>query len=720
MQSADIFESRDQNNIDLINGIETSTNEVFFKNFFKTLGGKAKPCISGSDAHKFEHYGNFPSNKTTWVKGDPTFEGLRQIIYEPIQGERVKIGSISPDQKDTYKVVSKIKFENSPDFPQEIVFNSNLCSIIGSRSSGKSALLAYLAHSIDENITESIVKGPGEGREFLWENIANTNLRYITKWANGKTSTEATGKVIYIPQNHLFKESKNPYEVEKKIAPVLYTKIPEFKIKYDQLINSSFSYNQAIKTQVDDWFKTSDLIESYNERIRELGDKNAIEVERKEIEMVINTIKKRTNLSEGELEKYKSISLEISLYDKEIEDLAVEFSILSSISDNNPFFRELKLKLFPTMDNLPDKLQDKIQQIIVDKENEIRDTLNMLVFNYKKDIEKNLTQLNQAAKQIREDNRELIEKHQNFNEIEMQIKKDNRLNEVLQNIEKLEKEKETALEKNDFCIEHIRSHLDNRKSDHSEIEHLLEHVDQGGLEGITFGVEVGLGQGLERISKGINVKENTHFVISHQIEIESIRMDPGRFLSDIYFERQKVITGTIKNVIASDVLTLTEETLFFAEMEGDRIGGFSDTTMTPGKRALFLLKLILAQSEDTWPLLIDQPEDDLDSRSVYDEIVPFLKEKKKERQIIMVSHNANLVIGADSEQIIVANRHGTDRKNTDGKQFNYLSGGLENSKLKDEEVEDTLKAQGIREHACEILDGGKVAFEQRKNKYNIV
>jgi ABC-type lipoprotein export system ATPase subunit len=85
-------------------------------------------------------------------------------------------------------------------------------------------------------------------------------------------------------------------------------------------------------------------------------------------------------------------------------------------------------------------------------------------------------------------------------------------------------------------------------------------------------------------------------------------------------------------------------------------------------------KCILA---DTWPLLIDQPEDDLDSRSIYDEVVPFLKEKKKERQIIMVSHNANLVIGSDSEQLIIANRNGSDRKNEDGKQFNYLTGSLE-------------------------------------------
>ena len=72
--------------------------------------------------------------------------------------------------------------------------------------------------------------------------------------------------------------------------------------------------------------------------------------------------------------------------------------------------------------------------------------------------------------------------------------------------------------------------------------------------------------------------------------------------------------------------------------------------MTPGKQALFALTLILNESDDAWPLLIDQPEDDLDSRSVYDVLVGYLTERKRERQIIMVSHNANLVIGADSEQ----------------------------------------------------------------------
>ena len=247
----------------------------------------------------------------------------------------------------------------------------------------------------------------------------------------------------------------------------------------------------------------------------------------------------------------------------------------------------------------------------------------------------------------------------------------------------------------------------------------IQNADQSFLEDIQFGVEFGVVNSFKEITKKINTKAKTEFVDKGQLKLNHIRRKTGEFLSAVYSEQQKVIAGNDKRKVASDTLSLTEEILFTAEMEGDKIGGFSEPTMTAGKRALFALKLILAESEDTWPLLIDQPEDDLDSRSIYDDVVPFLKQKKKERQIIMVSHNANLVIGADSEQVIVANRHGTDRENANAKQFNYLTGSLDFSKKRDKGCKDTLLSQGIREHSCEILDGGKIAFELRKNKYNI-
>ncbi len=68
----------------------------------------------------------------------------------------------------------------------------------------------------------------------------------------------------------------------------------------------------------------------------------------------------------------------------------------------------------------------------------------------------------------------------------------------------------------------------------------------------------------------------------------------------------------------------------------------------------------------------------------------------------------------------MANRNGNDRKNQDGREFNYLNRHfLEHSYEKDDACSDTLQSQGVGEHACEILDGGKPAFESRKNKYNI-
>jgi hypothetical protein len=85
----------------------------------------------------------------------------------------------------------------------------------------------------------------------------------------------------------------------------------------------------------------------------------------------------------------------------------------------------------------------------------------------------------------------------------------------------------------------------------------------------------------------------------------------------------------------------------------------------------------------------------------------------------MVSHNANLVVGADSEQVMVANRHGDDgRENAGARMFSYFSGSLEHSR-QPKQSPIAFDLGGIREHACEILDGGVEAFRKRQEKYKI-
>jgi len=690
-----------------------------------------KAVVSGSDAHSFEDVDNFLGKRVveigsngediivkdvTWIKADPTFEGLKQIIYEPESGERVWIGPVMPDQKDDYKVIRKIKFTNTNDFPEEIEFNNNLCSIIGSRSSGKSALLAYVAHSIDEELTEKMIEGPGEGENYHWDRI---NLKYSIEWENGKSNDERMGKIVYIPQNYLFEKSKDPDEIKEKIKPVLFKVISNFETKYTQAENNINTRNQQISEQIESWFELSNSIQSLENKLKDLGDKKAVEQEKQKIKLKIEKLKEKNQLSEEDIKKYQKISADISTHEGRIKQIKIELSQISNVSEDQGYFSSLKVTLAPSLENLPKKLQDEIKENLQKKRDNVLVEVNKQVVDYKSSIEKEKTETEENMIEVKKENNELIEKYQKNIELGELVKKLNEYNEIIKEIKYVETDKKETRDKLQECEKTIKSAIDQRKS---LIEHLKTNIDstnQSILEGIKFGVEYGFGENMEIVTQKVNVRDKTEFVEKNTLKIEDIREKPAEFLSAVYAGKQKINVGNDKKEVVQEVLSLTEKIFFTAEMEGDKIGGFSEPTMTPGKRALFALKLILAESEDTWPLLIDQPEDDLDSRSIYDGIVPFLKKKKKERQIIMVSHNANLVIGADSEQIIVSNRNGDDRINIDKKQFNYFTGSIEHTKVKDSKCRDTLRSQGIREHACEILDGGKTAFEYRRNKYNL-
>ena len=94
--------------------------------------------------------------------------------------------------------------------------------------------------------------------------------------------------------------------------------------------------------------------------------------------------------------------------------------------------------------------------------------------------------------------------------------------------------------------------------------------------------------------------------------------------------------------------------------------------MSPGKRSFVVLKLLLDFSDKKSPILIDQPEDNLDNRAIYSDLVRYIRKKKKDRQIILVTHNPNIVVGADSEEVIVANQNGKNAPNENGIKFQYL------------------------------------------------
>lgn len=126
--------------------------------------------------------------------------------------------------------------------------------------------------------------------------------------------------------------------------------------------------------------------------------------------------------------------------------------------------------------------------------------------------------------------------------------------------------------------------------------------------------------------------------------------------------------------------------------------------LSPGTRGIVLLLLYLSiDRNDDRPLIIDQPEENLDPKSVFDELVQRFRDAKTRRQIIIVTHNANLVVNSDADQVIVA-RAGNHQPGA-LPSISYISGGLENL--------------GIRSLVCEILEGGEAAFLERAKRLRL-
>ena len=137
---------------------------------------------------------------------------------------------------------------------------------------------------------------------------------------------------------------------------------------------------------------------------------------------------------------------------------------------------------------------------------------------------------------------------------------------------------------------------------------------------------------------------------------------------------------------------------------GIEYDGVDIRKLSPGTRGIVLLLLYLALDDgDGRPLIIDQPEENLDPKSVFEELVGLFIEAKSNRQVIMVTHNANLVINTDADQIIIAESgphpHGALPPIT------YQSGGLENAE--------------IRKAVCDILEGGEGAFQERARRLRV-
>lgn len=165
---------------------------------------------------------------------------------------------------------------------------------------------------------------------------------------------------------------------------------------------------------------------------------------------------------------------------------------------------------------------------------------------------------------------------------------------------------------------------------------------------------------------------------------------------------QKTPTGIATQLRKSvDIRALYDFLWGFSYLEPEyslKLDGKDLSHLSPGERGTLLLVFYLLVDKSNKPIIVDQPEENLDSETVYRLLIPVIKEVKKRRQIIMVTHSPNIAVVCDAEQIIHAR---IDR--ADGNNVIYTMGAIESPTL--------------NRYLVDVLEGTRPAFENREAKY---
>lgn len=800
--SSPIFETRNDGSWNAFVGRRTPDNDKFFDAFQEAIGKTPRLPVSGSDAHQFRGqagdnnargYGDYPSQKITWIKADPTWRGLQQAIKEP--QKRCHIGPIPPKlqriaaNKTFYiDTVLLAKVEGSTLVDAwfhgcTIPLNADLVAIIGNKGSGKSALADALAlvgnsqqHSHFSFLKADRFRGKsGEpARQFEGE----------LRWLAGEPSranladnpaAERVELVRYVPQGrfealcneHVTGRSEN---FEKELRAVIFSHIPSEDrlgaLDFDQLIDAQ---EGVLRVRLDDARKNLVAIDraiaGIEDQLHPTIRKNLEEQIRlktfqiSELELSKpQTIPKPADILTPEQEaasatlaslaaKNEALDAEeahsggtltsLSARRKAVRNIRERLALLESqvAAATSEIAQDLRLIELEPADVVALEIKyDKLRQVDGDAESravaiaerleEIKalkkdhvgqiaiatvaldgpqrayqEYINALktwqtsvdavlgspdIPDSKRGLEARLTQLDELPAALAERRRQRADiAGEIFEGLSAQRDQRSTLFKPLQKLIE-----ENALIRDDFRLQFKA----NLAAYHDAVsEKLFALVKQN----------VGDLRGEDDSRAAIKLRLEAHDIntragaLAFAEEVHKLLHDSARQRSP----DQADLTGLMrKDRTPSEVYDLIYG---FEYLEPKYTLMFQDTQieqLSPGQRGALLLIFYLLVDKKRNPIILDQPEENLDNETIVSLLVPVLNAAKENRQIIMVTHNPNLAVVCDAEQIIFAE---FDRKAAC--KITYLSGAIEDS---------ALNAAVVN-----VLEGTKPAFNNRGQKY---
>jgi ABC-type lipoprotein export system ATPase subunit len=659
--------------------------------------GCLKPSIHGSDAHDLENL-CYPNNeKFCWIKSEITFEGLKQIVYEP--DLRVRIQHENPTELETHPKIgslsfyipdnTKIKDETGEETPfcfkgeYDINFSNNLTCIIGGRGTGKSTLVHIIYRACQTSSKKRI-------------HDINSPLKNITcdsKKLDESIDCNVPNQAEFFFQNDIENSAKNVETMTNLISTRLY------KLSYIKEISLEDNKSRwdKQKNDIDKLIDAYDNISSINKNIED-------------IEKNIKTLKEQLNVIQSS--KYKKLQQDIQ-------------SLNNNIADFNNYKKEYE-ELISYIKSLINQIlsldwdEKKGSGILLRLKNDLLKYKNELEERYQhsyntyvhKDYESRLNSKKQeledylSNKGINEENiKDLSEANSYIRSYEEKIKK-------------LEAEKSPYTE-----IYSQKDHiLKNYRESYNHFVNSLSTVCSTLQEQITTraisekNIDFDIDRNDERLKEHL-----INFVKQNVNTDESIRHD---VLSRILFEESKyencILDKSYINYYVSNVSSQSKFKYLIQELFDDeeclekfylrlykeyfdinslyintKVDGRYLKNTSFGERCSIVISIILVAGSS--PIIIDQPEDHLDGNFITSVLVPLIRDIKKYRQILLVTRDANLVIGGDAELIHILEAYND--------AFNITP--------------TTIEDINNRNRYINILDGGPEAFYKREQKYNI-
>ncbi|WRF16679.1 ATPase [Helicobacter pylori] len=648
-----------------------------------------KPLIQSSDAHEEEQIGN----KYTWIKAEKTFEGLKQIIYEP--ETRVSIGEEKP-QDPLYKIDSvglnfdeEVKTTNEQDdtpfcyagFNETLFFSPNFTCVIGGRGSGKSTLLQLIASAIKN---KSFVKG--------------LKHETIQKYIEIQPDIDIMDSVEYLAQNEVEEFATNVSKFTEAI--------------FNRIDSKSGGKLKELEKQI------KESIEKFDEQIAYWQEKNKLEEQLKESEKI--------------RKKYQSIV--DAFTDKDYLDkkakLQAKYQSLIDLKQSKEgfwtFIKELKRVVnFDSKENMEeknnyDKVYNQLKQDICKKIEEIDTNRENGCFNSEDEKIRTLGAEHEALSQeireflkekgvsdesigdIRNANYHLANIKMDINGLEHEIKEiANKIEnfsygDIDKNIEEFKDQINEKLSKINSAFEEIsKNHKEVKpitieyRLNEDIFEEVFEDFDK--LVDKDFKIQKHQSKIKEYLKeiglKDIINKQHAEFIEKLDSRIENKKAAFYETMKDI-FDRE--IHFQIYRLLILKHLRNVEKYKIF-EVRYDK-RALNETSF--GQKCTAVLVVLLSLGNN--PIIIDEPEVHLDSTLIANYLVALIKKQKQKRQIIFATHNANFVLNADAELII-------QLKNENNKIV-AQSFMIESDAYK----EDLLK-----------LEGGEKAFKDRERKYGI-